>query len=151
MSAQSPVATAVRRLVIVDPRLNDYHCLVEPARKHLVRLTLVTSGSNALRLAPSFADALWLVSPQLPDMNGLDLMEMLLALQSKLTLVVIDNDYHERHERRALEQGAIQYVCKPLKLSWLAAWQGLAVAEKQEPKQFLQRDDQERVSLYPEH
>jgi DNA-binding NtrC family response regulator len=128
MATQVGVAASQGRLVIVDPQLDDYHDLIEPARKHLLRLTLTTTGSNALRLVPSFADSVWLLSPQLPDMNGLDLLEMLHSLQSALKAVVIDNQYDAQRERRALELRAIQYVCKPLHLSWLKAWHGELVS-----------------------
>jgi len=111
------------RLVVVDPQLGDYRCLHTSARQHLVRLTLTTTGSNALRLAPSFADAVWLLNPQLPDMNGLDLLEMLQSLQKGLRAVVVDNQYDLEREQRALELKAIQYVCKPLQLAWFNAWQ----------------------------
>ena len=128
MATQIHKAASQGRLVIVDPRLDDYRELVEPARKHLLRLTLTTTGSNALRLVPSFADAMWLLNPQLPDMNGLDLLEMLHSVQSSLRAVVVDNQYDSQREQWALELRAVQYVCKPLHLSWLRAWQGEPVA-----------------------
>ena len=124
MATQINEASSQSRLVIVDPLLDDYRDLVEPALKHLLRLTLTTTGSNALRLVPSFTDALWLLNPQLPDMDGLDLLEMLHSLQGNLRAVVIDNQYDHRREKRALELRAVQYVCKPLNLSWLKTWQG---------------------------
>jgi len=124
MATQINAAASQSRLVIVDPLLDDYRDLVGPARQHLLRLTLTTTGSNALRLVPSFADAVWLLNPQLPDMDGLDLLEMLHSLQSSLNAVVIDNQYDHRREKRALELRAVQYVCKPLNLSWLETWQG---------------------------
>jgi DNA-binding response OmpR family regulator len=133
MSTRIDAAASQGRLVIVDPRLDDYHDLIEPARKQLLRLTLTTTGSNALRLVPSFADSVWLLSPQLPDMNGLDLLEMLHSLQSSIKAVVIDNHYNAEREKRALELRAVQYVCKPLHLSWLKAWHG-APTSVSEPK-----------------
>ncbi len=132
MATQIRVATSQGRFVVVDPQLDDYRDLVELARKHLLRLTLTTTGSNALRLVPSFSDAVWLLSPQLPDMNGLDLLEMLHSLHRELKAVVVDNRYDPRREQRALELRAVQYVCKPVQLSWLKAWQGAPVAV-QEP------------------
>jgi DNA-binding response OmpR family regulator len=84
---------------------------------------------------PSFGDSVWLLSPQLPDMNGLDLLEMLHSVQNSLKVVVIDNRYDAQRERRALELRAVQYVCKPLSLSWLKAWQETSstVAEPKAP------------------
>ncbi len=127
MKTQNNVAALPGRLVIVDPEFDDYRSLHIPARKHLVRLTLTNTGSNALRLAPSFADAVWLLSSQLPDMDGLDLLEMLQSLQRDLKAVVVDNQYDPQREQRALELKAIQYVCKPLQLPWLEAWQQAAI------------------------
>ena len=128
MATQTRVVTSQGCLVVVDPHFDDYHCLLEPARKRLVRLTLTTTGRNALRLLPSFADALWLLSPQLPDMDGLDLLGMLHSVQWKLNVVVVDNLYDPRREQRALELRAAQYVCKPVQLAWLEAWWGAPLA-----------------------
>jgi DNA-binding response OmpR family regulator len=137
MAAQDGAAGSQGRLVIVDPHLDDYRDLIEPARKHLLRLTLTTTGSNALRLVPSFGDSVWLLSPQLPDMNGLDLLEMLHSLQKSLKVVVIDNQYDPQRERRALELRAVQYVCKPFNLSWLRAWQRAKAAVPKPKSSFV--------------
>ena len=111
-----------RRLVVVDPLLDDYRCLVEPARSEQLRLTLTTTGSNALRLAPSFADAVWLVNTRLPDMEGFDLVEMLHSLASQLRVAVIDDSYQPLREKRAIQLRAIQYVCKPVQFEWIWGW-----------------------------
>jgi DNA-binding response OmpR family regulator len=89
-----------------------------------VRLSLTTSGSFALRLAPSFIDSVWLVNTWLPDMDGFDLLEMLRSLQSEFRIAMIDEHYAEERERRAIKLGAIQYVCKPVQLKWIWVWQG---------------------------
>ncbi len=146
MATQIRVATSQGRFVVVDPQLDDYRDLVELARKHLLRLTLTTTGSNALRLVPSFSDAVWLLSPQLPDMNGLDLLEMLHSLQRMLKAVVVDNRYDPRREQRALELRAVQYVCKPVQLSWLTAWQA-APAAVQEPNPLCDQPSEEEYSI----
>lgn len=114
------------RLVIVDPRIDDYRCMVELARAAEVRLTLTTTGASALRLTPSFADAIWLICTQLPDMEGLDLLEMLGSLQPRVRAVVIDNEYDRDREMHALRARAIQYVCKPMHPAWLASWRSPA-------------------------
>ena len=110
------------RLVIVDPRLDDYRCLVEPAKRESVRLTLTSTGGNALRLAPSFSDAVWLVNFSLPDMEGLELIEMLHSLNSKLRAIAVDSSYDAQRERQALESHVVQYVCKPIQLPWVLEW-----------------------------
>ncbi len=146
MATQFRRAASQGRLVVVDPRLDDYRDLIEAARKRLLRLTMTTTGGNALRLVPSFADAVWLLSPQLPDMNGLDLLEMLHTLQRNLKAVVVDNQYDPQREQRALELRAVQYVCKPVQLSWLTAWQA-APAAVQEPNALCDQPSEEEYSI----
>jgi len=48
---------------------------------------------------------------------------MLQSLQRDLRAVVVDSQYDPQREQRALELRAMQYVCKPLQLSWFQAWQ----------------------------
>jgi CheY-like chemotaxis protein len=146
MTSQIPVSPGPERLVIVDPQLDDYRCLHGPAQIHLVRLTTTTTGSNALRLVPSFADAVWLLSPQLPDMDGLDLLEMIHSLSRLLKAVVIDNHYDPQREQRALELQAIQYVCKPMQCSWLSTWQGVP-ATMQKPDLLQPRPNESQYSI----
>ncbi len=110
------------RLVIVDPQLDDYRCLVEPAWKQSIRLTLTSTGSSALRLAPSFGDAVWLINLSLPDMDGFELLEMLQSLNNKLRAIVVDGNYDRKRERQALELRVVQYVCKPIQLEWVQGW-----------------------------
>ena len=143
MATQIRGATSQGRLVIVDPRLDDYRDLVEAARKRLLRLTMTTTGGNALRLVPSFTDAVWLLSPQLQDMNGLDLLEMLHTLQRNFKAVVVDNQYDLQREQRALELRAVQYVCKPVQLSWLEAWQAAPVAVQESNLLYEQPNEAE--------
>ena len=120
----APQQSTPTRVVVIDPQIDDYRCLIKPARNQLVRLTLTTTGGNALRLAPSFADAVWLVNTQLPDLDGFDLLEMLRSLDGKFRIAMIDDHYDQQHERRALQLGAIQYVCKPVQPNWIWAWYG---------------------------
>ena len=110
------------RLVIVDPHLDDYRCLVEPAWRQSVRLTLTSTGSTALRLAPSFGDAVWLVNLKLPDMDGFELLEMLHSLNSKMRALLVDGNFDRQRECRALEMRVVQYICKPIQLDWILDW-----------------------------
>lgn len=140
MAIRHCLANVSRRLVVVDPQLDDYNCLTEPVRKGVLRVTLTTTGSNALRLAPAFADALWLVTPQLPDMNGLDLLDMLHSLQHCLVAVVVDSEYDAERELRTLQSHAVQYVCKPLQVSWIYAWQEALASPKKKDMSAASHD-----------
>ena len=118
-----PIA-ARRQIVIVDACVDDYACLVEPAQAEAIRLTITSTGAGGLRLASSFPDALWMISTRLPDMRGLDLLEMLRSLLPQLTAFVVDSVPSQEHERQALQRSATKYLCKPVELAWIEAWRG---------------------------
>ena len=114
-----------KQVVIVDPKTEDYNCLAGLVESAAFRWTITSTGASSLRLVNNHLDALWLLSTQLPDMPGLDLLEMLRAMAPELTVFVIDNKYNSQHERRALQLSAARYLCKPIMADWIAAWRGL--------------------------
>lgn len=67
----------IREIVIVDPRFDRYGDLVQAAQAGRVGLHFCADGRSALRLARTFRADAWLVSADLPDMSGFDLVEML--------------------------------------------------------------------------
>lgn len=69
----------IREIVIVDPRFDRYGDLVRAAQAGRIGLHFCADGRSALRLARSFRADAWLVSADLPDMSGFDLVEMLRA------------------------------------------------------------------------
>ena len=113
-----------RQVVVVDPRLEDYTHLITSSGGATIRLTTTSHGCDALRLAPSFPDAAWLVSSELPDMSGLELLEMLRSLQPNQTTLLVDNEHCPVRELEALRLDATGYVCKPVLSEWLDQLQG---------------------------
>ena len=115
---------SIRQVVVVDAQLEDYRALVERAREPALRLTTTSTVVDALRLAPSFPDALWLVSTALPDGDGFELLQMLRSLQPRLSVCIVDNRADAHHEQRAVQLAASLYLVKPVRWEWFAAWRG---------------------------
>jgi PleD family two-component response regulator len=67
----------IKEIVIVDSRIDRYEDLVRAAQAGNVGLQFCADGQAALRLARHFHADIWLVSADLPDMSGFDLVEML--------------------------------------------------------------------------
>ena len=67
----------IKEIVIVDSRIDRYADLVQAAQAGNVGLQFCADGQAALRLARHFHADVWLVSADLPDMSGFDLVEML--------------------------------------------------------------------------
>lgn len=70
-------ATPGGRVVIVDPAWDRYPEFVEAAAAGRLELHFCSDGRAALRLARRFQADAWLVSDNLPDMAGLDLVPLL--------------------------------------------------------------------------
>jgi CheY-like chemotaxis protein len=118
--------TQTKQLVIVDPKADDYNDLVDLVESGAIRWTITSTGASSLRLVNGHLDALWLISVKLPDMSGLDLLEMLRSMAPQLTIFVVDESYESQREFRALQHSAARYLCKPVQKDWITAWRGLA-------------------------
>jgi DNA-binding NarL/FixJ family response regulator len=102
-----------RHVVIVDPEISNYTNILNSTQDPIDCITITTTASGALRLAPSHCDARWLINAALPDMSGLALLELLLAIELTLKVEVIVETYDIEEEQEALRLGARHYRTKP--------------------------------------
>lgn len=112
------------RVQIVDPQYEDYDCLLELAASAGLNLCFTRTGHSALRTGRLLGVDLWIVSTELPDMSGFDLLDLLHSAQADATVFVVDNVYQLQHEQRAMMLQAAEYLCKPVVASWLTDWRG---------------------------
>lgn len=135
----------VREIVIVDPKIELYGDFVREAQDGNVGLHFCVDGRSAVRLARRFRADVWLVSDQLPDISGLDLVEMLSpqvmqadvdpmragSTQSLETvgrnvrsgIFIVADEYVLEDEQRALASGVSGYLVRPVTLDVIAAMQ----------------------------
>ena len=118
MNPATNASMSCRNVVIIDPAFDEYaHLCDEFCDEHLC-VTFTNSGSGALRLVPSHCDAEWLVNAELPDMTGLELLEMLRAIEPCLSVQLVANQYDVEHELKAYRMGAKLYATKPHDRRW---------------------------------
>ncbi len=67
-------------IVVVSPNCERFDDVVAAAAAGEVGLHFCVGGRSALRMARRFRADVWLVSLDLPDMSGLDLLEMLVPI-----------------------------------------------------------------------
>ena len=117
----SIITTASTELLIVDSKPEDYFRLAGQLESAEFRLTYATSGSNALRLPRLAPCHLWLVNTHLPDMSGVELLNLIRSRDPGAACVLVGDAYQEADEIAARQTGANLYVCKPPQLEWLTA------------------------------
>lgn len=131
----------IDEVVIVAPEVGRFAELVAAGRRGEVGLHLCIDGRSALRMSRRFRADVWLVAADLPDMSGLDLVEMLLPSVARAevdplvggatasldrigdtlrtAVLVVAEAYSFADEQRALRAGAAGYVAGPLHLELL--------------------------------
>ena len=114
------VSTERTKVVIVDPHFEEY--LPFSSLKDQHHIFFIPSAKGALRLAREFPDALWIVSDSLPQMSGLDLIEMLQSVLNKATFFLTSEEFDPQVEVRSLCLGISGYHVKPVQAEWLKSW-----------------------------
>jgi len=115
-----------REIVIVDPSCDRHADFVAAATAGAIGLHFCRDGGSALRLARRFRADAWLVAAELPDMAGVDLVEMLPRtigaaapagprdLEARPGIFLFSEAYRPEDEQRALASGVAGYLVRRL-------------------------------------
>ena len=85
------------------------------------RVTLASTGQEAVELAGRETFDLALMDLRMPVMNGFDAMQRIRAMREELPMIAVSAEIDPDIERRALRAGAVGVAAKPLDQSTLLA------------------------------
>ncbi len=108
-------------IYIIDGRGEEYARVDSGIRDRNVRVEVLSTASEALRIPCYQAPLFYVVNVDLPDMSGFDLREMLTERWPRTPGYLISDTYDPQDEVKARCSGATLYFCKPLEPGWLAA------------------------------
>lgn len=133
----------IHEIVIVDATCDRYADFVEAAQAGEVGLHFCVDGRSAIRLSRRFRADAWLVSTDLPDMSGFDLLSMLspsilqgevdpLMEGSRVSLdrvgegmrpgvFLVSDAYSLDEEQRSLACGVAGYLVRPVTVDVILA------------------------------
>lgn len=136
-------ALGINEIVIVDPACDRYADFVKAARAGEIGLHFCSDGRSAVRMARRFRADVWLVSTELSDMSGFDLLEMLsphvvhgdvdpmlsgarislgrLGEGTRSAVFMVADEYRLEDEQRALVSGIAGYMVRPITLDVIRA------------------------------
>jgi CheY-like chemotaxis protein len=142
-SSRSLRALGINEIVIVDAACDRYGDFVKAAQAGDVGLHFCCDGRSAVRMARRFRADVWLVSSELQDMSGFDLLEMLsphvvqgdvdpMLAGSRISLgrigeatrsavFIVGDEYRLEEEQRALASGIAGYLVRPVTLDVIRA------------------------------
>lgn len=123
-------------IVIVDPHCDRYADFVSAAMDGEIGLHFCTDAQSAIKLARRFRADVWLVSDDLPDMEGFDLLPLLTEQVSQgevdpllrgrrqslgnlghsrhSGIFIVAEEYSIEGEQRALAAGIAGYLVRPV-------------------------------------
>jgi DNA-binding response OmpR family regulator len=141
--APSLRSLGINEIVIVDPECDRYADFVAAARGGEVGLHFCSDGRSAVRMARRFRADVWLVSGELADMAGFDLLGMLsrhvvhgdvdpmlpgsrislgrLGAGPRSAIFMVADDYRLGDEQRALVSGIAGYLVRPITIDVIRA------------------------------
>lgn len=136
-------ALGINEIVIVDPACDRYGDFVRAAQSGDVGLHFCCDGRSAVRMARRFRADVWLVSVELQDMSGFDLLEMLsphvvqgdvdpmlagarislgrIGEATRSAVFIVGDEYRLEEEQRALASGIAGYLVRPVTLDVIRA------------------------------
>ena len=125
-------------VVVVDPRFDAYKQLAASARLGRIGLHFRSSGTDAIKLARRLRVDAWLIAPDLDDMAGHDLVQLLNERHAgedaaKVAIVAASGTMGRQKtlaEREALDCGADSLVSHPITLRDLERLLDLPVEER---------------------
>jgi CheY-like chemotaxis protein len=137
----SDISHDVPSVVVVDPRFDAYKQLASSARLGRIGLHFRSSGADAIKLARRIKVDAWLIAPDLDDMSGHDLVQLLKERhegvadhEAARVAIVADPGTIGRHrmiaEREAVDAGADSLLSHPITLRDLERLLGLTVEER---------------------
>jgi CheY-like chemotaxis protein len=139
-TSESEQGPRVPSVVVVDPRFDAYKQLAASARLGRIGLHCRSSGADAIKLSRRLRVDAWLIAPDLDDMSGHDLVQLLRdqhdgadANTAKVAIVSGSGTAGRQKtlaERDAIEAGADALIQHPITLRDLERLIGLPVEER---------------------
>ena len=107
------------RILVVDDDPHVLEMLVEYVRGKGFEVLGVADGEEALRRLPEFRPHLVLLDLFLPGLSGLETLQRIRALRRDTRVVVVSGTEDVEIARQAMVLGAVEYVTKPVDLTYL--------------------------------
>src|SRR6186997_2087337 len=95
ISAELPRPVRPQTICVVDPQVEEYQCWRKQTERTGLRLEVVTTAAEALRLARNCAVDRWVINTDLPDRSGGELCEMLRSRRPNVPIALVSNSYSE--------------------------------------------------------
>lgn len=120
MSTTPNVRGEMKKVLVVDPDPGSTRLLREALVAEGYETAHTASGGEAIVLAISWQPELVILDLSLPDIEGREVIRVL-RKHSPVAIIAMSSRDHEAEKVATLDQGANDFVCKPIKFGELMA------------------------------
>ena len=119
----------IRKILVVDDSDDNREGICALLRFMSYDVREVSSGEQALAIAPEFKPDIFLVDVKMPRMTGLQLLERIKADDRRNEVIMMTGHESLDDACRAMELGAISYLRKPVRAEELSRYIEEAIAK----------------------
>ncbi len=109
--------TKKMKVLVVDNEMEFASTLAERLRLRKIEAESVYSGAEALAAVPRFRPDVMILDLQMPDMNGLDVLSKVKALDPTIEVILLTGHGSFDAGITGMELGAFDYIIKPVDLT----------------------------------
>ena len=107
------------KVLVVDDEPEAVELLVEFLSAKGYEVLTATNGEEAVRRVKEDRPHLVLLDVRMPKMDGMEALRRIREIDPEMGVIMVTGVNEEDVGRKALEQGAFDYIVKPLDLKYL--------------------------------
>jgi DNA-binding NtrC family response regulator len=134
-SAASEINTENRRILIIDDERPILMTLEALLKRHDYKVDTASTASQGLKLLKTKSPSLILLDLQLPDAEGLEMLDRIKTEQPDMQVIILTAHDSLHNAIESMKRGAYHFISKPY-----ASEELLSLVEKALEKQFLVRE-----------
>jgi DNA-binding NtrC family response regulator len=109
------------RVLLVDDEVGYLEVLSKRLIRRGFNVTTATSGSEAIRALRNWDFDVAVVDLKMEDMDGIEVLKVFKHMEPAVQVIILTGHGSERAAREGIEEGAFDYLIKPIELDTLVS------------------------------
>jgi DNA-binding response OmpR family regulator len=110
----------MEKILVVDDEIEVTELIEEFLKESGYQVMVAKSKKELLEIIPQFDPGIVLLDIRLPDGDGIEILKEIRSLYPKIEVIMVTGLADRQIALEALQNGAIDYITKPIDLAYLA-------------------------------
>jgi DNA-binding NtrC family response regulator len=107
------------KLLLVDDEVGYLEVLSKRLTRRGFKVTTATSGSEAIRALRNWDFDVAVVDLKMEDMDGIEVLKVFKHMEPSVQVIILTGHGSERAARDGIDEGAFDYLLKPIEIDQL--------------------------------